>query len=123
MLYKFFQLIVERPRNTLSIVAGITLLSILFIPNIKIDFSIEHLFSEKGPMVERYSSFLDTFGREDNIITIIYKPSDHLERKLYVELEDLVYQKQYLDIKFGGGRKSNPELLKINSMHSWGANW
>jgi predicted RND superfamily exporter protein len=92
MLYNFFQLIVERPRNTLSIVAGITLLSILFIPNLKIDFSIEHLFSEKDPMVERYSSFRDTFGREDNIITIIYKPSDHLEKKLYVELEDLVYQ-------------------------------
>ena len=92
MLYNFFQLIVGRPRNTLSIVAGITLLSILFIPNLKIDFSIEHLFSEKDPMVERYSSFRDTFGREDNIITIIYKPSDHLEKKLYVELEDLVYQ-------------------------------
>ena len=92
MLYNFFQLIVVRPRNTLSIVAGITLLSILFIPNLKIDFSIEHLFSEKDPMVERYSSFRDTFGREDNIITIIYKPSDHLEKKLYVELEDLVYQ-------------------------------
>lgn len=92
MLYNFFQLIVERPQNTLSIVAGITLLSILFIPNLKIDFSIEHLFSEKDPMVERYSSFRDTFGREDNIITIIYKPSDHLEKKLYVELEDLVYQ-------------------------------
>ena len=92
MLYNFFQLIVERPRNTLSIVAGITLLSILFIPNLKIDFSIEHLFSEKDPMVDRYSSFRDTFGREDNIITIIYKPSDHLEKKLYVELENLVYQ-------------------------------
>ena len=92
MLYNFFQLIVERPRNTLSIVAGITLLSILFIPNLKIDFSIEHLFSEKDPMVERYSSFRDAIGREDNIITIIYKPSDHLEKKLYVELENLVYQ-------------------------------
>ena len=91
MLYKFFQLIVERPRNTLSIVAGITLLSILFIPNLKIDFSIEHLFSEKDPMVERYSSFRDTFGREDNIITIIYKPSDHLEKKLFVQLL-LMYQ-------------------------------
>mgnify|MGYP006082240293 CR=1 FL=1 len=92
MLYKFFQLVTERPRNTLSIVAGITLISALFIPNLKIDFSIEHLFSEKDPMVERYFSFRDNFGREDNIITIIYKPHDHLEKKLYAELEELVYQ-------------------------------
>ena len=83
MLYKFFQLVTERPRNTLSIVAGITLISALFIPNLKIDFSIEHLFSEKDPMVERYFSFRDNFGREDNIITIIYKPHDHLEKNLY----------------------------------------
>ena len=55
MLYKFFQLVTERPRNTLSIVAGITLISALFIPNLKIDFSIEHLFSEKDALNDQLS--------------------------------------------------------------------
>ena len=35
--------------------------------------------------------FRNTFGREDNIITIIYKPNDILDRNLYIELEELVY--------------------------------
>jgi predicted RND superfamily exporter protein len=43
-------------------------------------------------MVDRYFSFQKTFGREDNVITIIYKPQDALKKNLYIELEDLVYQ-------------------------------
>ena len=43
-------------------------------------------------MVERYFLFQENFGREDNVITIIYKPQDALNKNLYIELEDLVYQ-------------------------------
>ena len=68
-----------------------TLFWSLFIPNIRIDFSIEHLFSQKDHMVDRYFSFRETFGREDNVITIIYKPIDHLDKNLFIELENLVY--------------------------------
>ena len=92
MLNKFFQIILKYPRNTLASVAGTTLFWALFIPSLKIDFSIEHLFSQKDPMVERYFSFQEIFGREDNVITIIYKPQDALKKSLYIELENLVYQ-------------------------------
>jgi len=91
MLNTFFRIILKHPRNTLTLVAGMTLVWSLFIPNIRIDFSIEHLFSQKDHMVERYFSFRETFGREDNVITIIYKPVDHLEKNLFIELEELVY--------------------------------
>ena len=88
----FFQIILKYPRNTLVLVAGITLFWALFIPSLRIDFSIEHLFSQKDAIVERYFSFQENFGREDNVITIIYKPQDALKKNLYIELEDLVYQ-------------------------------
>ena len=44
------------------------------------------------PAVERYFSFRDSFGREDNVITIIYEPDDGLRKELFVELEGLVYE-------------------------------
>jgi len=91
MLNTFFRIILKYPRNTLILVVGMTLFWSLFIPNLRIDFSIEHLFSQKDHMVERYFSFRETFGREDNVITIIYKPVDHLEKNLFIELEELVY--------------------------------
>ena len=91
MLNTFFRIILKYPRNTLILVAGMTLFWSLFIPKIRIDFSIEHLFSQKDHMVDRYFSFRETFGREDNVITIIYKPIDHLDKNLFIELENLVY--------------------------------
>jgi hypothetical protein len=63
----------------------------LFLPNLSIDFSIEHLFSQNDPAVERYFSFRDEFGREDNVITIIYEPIDPIDRGLFKELEKLTY--------------------------------
>ena len=82
---------------TLFIVFVITLILALSIPKLKIDFSIEHLFSKNDPNVEKYFSFRDTFGREDNVITIIYKPHNIYEKNLYVQLEDLTYKIESLN--------------------------
>ena len=97
MLDHFFRLIINNPRTTLSSVFVITLFLSLFISNLKIDFSIEHLFSQNDPSVEKYFSFRETFGREDNIITIIYKPKNIYQKDLYIELEELVYSIEGLD--------------------------
>ena len=91
MIERIFRWILANPKNTLTLVAGSTAIWILFIPSLKIDFSIEHLFSKNDPAVERYFSFRDSFGREDNVITIIYEPDDGLRKELFVELEGLVY--------------------------------
>ena len=91
MIERIFRWILVNPKNTLTLVAGSTAIWILFIPSLKIDFSIEHLFSKNDPAVERYFSFRDSFGREDNVITIIYEPDDGLRKELFVELEGLVY--------------------------------
>ena len=92
MIERIFRWILANPKNTLTLVAGSTAIWILFIPSLKIDFSIEHLFSKNDPAVERYFSFRDSFGREDNVITIIYEPDDGLRKELFVELEGLVYE-------------------------------
>ena len=92
MIERIFRWILVNPKNTLTLVAGSTAIWTLFIPSLKIDFSIEHLFSKNDPAVERYFSFRDSFGREDNVITIIYEPDDGLRKELFVELEGLVYE-------------------------------
>ena len=97
MLDRFFRYVVHYPKIILSIVIAITIFLALFIPKLKIDFSIEHLFSQNDPNVEKYFSFRDTFGREDNVITIIYKPKNIYDKNLYIELEDLTYKIESLD--------------------------
>ena len=97
MLNQFFQLVINNPKRILLTVFSITLFLSLFIPNLKIDFSIEHLFSQNDPNVEKYFSFRETFGREDNVITLIYKPHNVYDKNLYIELEELAYQIELLN--------------------------
>ena len=91
MIERFFRIIITNPRGTFLSVIGLTVMWALFLPNLSIDFSIEHLFSQNDPAVERYFSFRDEFGREDNVITIIYEPIDPIDRGLFKELEKLTY--------------------------------
>ena len=97
MSNQFFQLVINNPKRTLIAVLSITVFLSLFIPNLKIDFSIEHLFSQNDPNVEKYFSFRETFGREDNVITLIYKPHDVYDKNLYIELEELAFQIESLN--------------------------
>ena len=97
MFDRFFRFVINSPKATLSSVFIITLILSIFIPNLKIDFSIEHLFSQNDPNVEKYFSFRHEFGREDNVMTIIYKPYNMYEKDLYIELENLVYEIEELD--------------------------
>ena len=92
MIERIFRWILSNPKNTLTIIGGVTTIWALFIPNLKIDFTIEHLFSQNDPAVERYFSFRETFGREDNVITMIYEPNDALQKDLFIELEELIYK-------------------------------
>ncbi len=91
MIEKIFCKIIDSPKITLCGILLLTMIWALFIPNLTIDFSIEHLFSQNDPAVEEYFSFRDDFGREDNVITIIYEPIDYLDRELYKELENIAY--------------------------------
>ena len=97
MIDYFFRLLLKNPKQALASVLLVTLFWSSFIPNLKIDFSIEHLFSKKDPNVEKYFSFREEFGREDNIITLIYQPVDVFDKSLYAELENLIYDIEEVD--------------------------
>ena len=97
MIDYFFRLLLKNPKQVLASVLLVTLFWSSFIPNLKIDFSIEHLFSKKDPNVEKYFSFREEFGREDNIITLIYQPVDVFDKSLYAELENLIYDIEEVD--------------------------
>ena len=97
MIEKIFGKVIDSPKITLSGIFLLTMVWALFIPNLTIDFSIEHLFSQNDPAVEEYFSFRDDFGREDNVITIIYEPVDYLDRELFKELENIAYELEELN--------------------------
>ena len=97
MIEKVFGKIIDNPKITLSGILGLTIVLTLFIPKLTIDFSIEHLFSQNDPAVEEYFSFRNDFGREDNVITIIYEPIDHYDINLFKELENIFYDLEELN--------------------------
>ena len=91
MINSFFQYIIENPKRTLIALLITTIIFASFIPRLKIDFTIEHLFSESDPSIEEYTSFREVFGREDNVITIIYKPDNIYDKSFYADLEEMIY--------------------------------
>ena len=91
MINSFFQYIIENPKRTLIALLITTIIFASFIPRLKIDFTIEHLFSESDPSIEEYTSFRQVFGREDNVITIIYKPDNIYDKSFYADLEEMIY--------------------------------
>ena len=92
MLRKIFELMITFPKRALSLIGLVTILLALFIPTLKLDFTVEDLFSKYDSSAEEYTSFKDDFGREDNFITLIYKPKNPLSKNLYIELEELIFE-------------------------------
>ena len=92
MVNSFFKQIIENPKRTLITLFIATIVFASFIPRLKIDFTIEHLFSESDPSIEEYTSFREVFGREDNVITIIYKPDDIYDKSFYADLEEMIHR-------------------------------
>ncbi len=97
MIEKTFSKIIDNPKTALIGILLSTIVWALFIPKLTIDFSIEHLFSQNDPAVEEYFSFREDFGREDNVVTIIYEPFNHFDRDLFKELENIYYDLEELN--------------------------
>ncbi len=92
MLKKILRIIVFAPQKTLFIIGLITIFWASFIPTLKLDFSVEDLFSEYDLSAKEYQDFKENFGREDNIITLIYNPNNPFSKDLYIELEEIIFQ-------------------------------
>ena len=92
MLENIFKLLLKFPKRTLLLIGLTTLLFSIFIPTLKLDFTVEDLFSEYDASAKEYARFKNDFGREDNFITLIYKTQNPFSKSLYIELEELIFQ-------------------------------
>ncbi len=92
MLRKIFKIIVYSPKKTLLTIGLISMFWASFIPALQLDFSVEDLFSEYDLSAKEYQNFKKDFGREDNIISLIYNPENPFSKDLYIELEEIIFQ-------------------------------
>ena len=68
--------LLEYPKMTLSLLATVTVLFASYLSDLKMDFSIEQLFSQNDPVIDRFMTFREEFDGVDNIIYLFYKTED-----------------------------------------------
>ncbi len=88
---KLIQLILNHPKVILSILATITLILGSYLPKVKMDFSIEQLFSQNDPVIKRFLSFREEFDGVDNRIFLLYESDDPFSYKNLEENKKIVY--------------------------------
>jgi len=73
---KSINLILDYPRWIIMGVSVITIVMLVLVNQLKMNFSIEQLFALNDPAVDRYFEFLEEFEREDNLILLLYECDD-----------------------------------------------
>ena len=72
-LNKCIHIILDYPKIVLSFLFAVTIFFGSYISDIKMDFSIEQLFSQDDPVVERFLTLREEFDGVDNVIYLFYK--------------------------------------------------
>ena len=91
MSNKLIQVILNHPKVILSILASITLILGTFLPKVKMDFSIEQLFSQNDPVINRFLNFREEFDGVDNRIFLLYESDDPFSYKNLELNKKMVY--------------------------------
>ena len=91
MSNKLIKVILNHPKVILSILAAITLVLGTFLPKVKMDFSIEQLFSQNDPVINRFLSFREEFDGVDNRIFLLYESDDPFSYKNLELNKKMVY--------------------------------
>ena len=91
MSNKLIQVILNHPKVILSILAAITLVLGTFLPKVKMDFSIEQLFSQNDPVINRFLNFREEFDGVDNRIFLLYESDDPFSYKNLELNKKMVY--------------------------------
>ncbi len=84
-------MILNHPKVILSILAAITLVLGTFLPKVKMDFSIEQLFSQNDPVINRFLNFREEFDGVDNRIFLLYESDDPFSYKNLELNKKMVY--------------------------------
>ena len=91
MSNKLIKVILNHPKVILSILASITLILGTFLPKVKMDFSIEQLFSQNDPVINRFLNFREEFDGVDNRIFLLYESDDPFSYKNLELNKKMVY--------------------------------
>ena len=88
---KLIHAILNHPKIILSILVTITLILGTYLSKVKIDFSIEQLFSQNDPVISRFLNFREEFESVDNRIFLLYESNDPFSYKNLVANQKMVY--------------------------------
>ena len=73
--------LLDHPRITLFTLALVTVIFGSFLKDLRLEFSIEQLFTQDDPRVERFLQFRDEFSGVDNILFLIYESNDPFSKE------------------------------------------
>ena len=71
---------IDHPKTVLTFLFLITLIFAGISAGLQFDFTIENLFAQNDPEVDEYFQFREDFGREDNLIYLVYECDDPFSR-------------------------------------------
>ena len=83
--------LLDHPKITLSLLTVVTIMFGSYLPNVKMDFSIEQLFSQDDPVIDRFLEFREEFDGVDNIVYLLYESDDPFS------YENLIKNRQMVD--------------------------
>ena len=89
--------LLDHPRITLFTLALVTVIFGSFLKDLRLEFSIEQLFTQDDPRVERFLQFRDEFSGVDNILFLIYESNNPFSKKNLDKNRQLIESLETID--------------------------
>jgi predicted RND superfamily exporter protein len=93
---KLIHKLLDHPKYALLFLAAVTVALASYLPGLKMDFTIEQLFSRDDPAIDRFMTFREEFAGVDNVVFLIYESDEPFSyenltqnRKLVDDLETI----------------------------------
>ena len=88
---------IDHPKTVLIVLFLITLIFAGISAGLQFDFTIENLFAQNDPEVDEYFQFREDFGREDNLIYLVYECDDPFSRANLQKTQNLTAHFQKIE--------------------------
>ena len=89
--------LLDHPRITLFTLALVTVIFGSFLKDLRLEFSIEQLFTQEDPRVERFLQFRDEFSGVDNILFLIYESNNPFSKENLDKNRQLIESLETID--------------------------
>lgn len=87
---KLIHKLLDHPKYTLTFLGAVTVILGSFLPGVKIDFTIEQLFSQNDPVIDRFMRFREEFSGVDNVVFLLYESEDPFSHENLVKNRNMV---------------------------------